>query len=191
MHYRREQLAMPTRGHWHGRFVGVALFLLAGIGAARIISTYHVFSQTSDEPAHVVTGMEWLERETYTFEPLHPPLARVAVALGPYLSRLGLTAQEDIWKNADIIVAGDSFVESVTTPTAQLTTSLLANLQGNVVANLGQYGYGPLEEMAVSKRYGLPLRPRTVFWMFFEGNDLKYVILYNYVTDERGKPPNP
>src|SRR5262245_45847383 len=34
--------------------------------------------------------MEWLERGTYTFEPQHPPLARIAVALGPFLSRVRL-----------------------------------------------------------------------------------------------------
>ena len=30
--------------------------------------------------------MEWLAKGIYTWEPQHPPLARVAVALGPYLS---------------------------------------------------------------------------------------------------------
>lgn len=79
----------------------LALLLLAGIGAARIISTYHIFSQTSDEPAHLVTGMEWLERGTYTFEPLHPPLARVAVALGPYLAGIRLTGAKDMWEEGN------------------------------------------------------------------------------------------
>src|SRR5690242_6750992 len=32
--------------------------------------------------------MEWLEKGAYTYELQHPPLARVAVALGPYLSGL-------------------------------------------------------------------------------------------------------
>jgi len=94
-------------------------------------------------------------------------------------------------KNADIVVIGDSFVESTITPTAQLTTSLLANLQGKVVANLAQYGYGPLEELAVLKRYGLPLQPRTVVWMFSEASDLKDVIHYEHVIAERRKPPRP
>jgi putative hemolysin len=79
---------------------------------------------------------------------------------------------------ADTIVLGDSMVEAISVPDAQLMTSLLARLQGRVVANLGQYGYGPLEEQVVLKRYGLPLRPRTVLWMFYEGNDLRDVIRY-------------
>jgi Dolichyl-phosphate-mannose-protein mannosyltransferase len=82
---------------WRNLLMGLALFLLAGIGVARVASTYHVFSQTTDEPAHLVTGMEWLQRGTYTLEPLHPPLARVAVALGPYLSGLRLTGNQNLW----------------------------------------------------------------------------------------------
>ena len=82
---------------WHNLLMGLALFLLAGIGCARIVSTYHVFNQTTDEPAHLATGMEWLERGTYTLEPLHPPLARVAVAIGPYLSGLRLTGHDNLW----------------------------------------------------------------------------------------------
>ncbi len=71
--------------------------LLALIAVARIVSTYHVFSQTTDEPDHVAPGMEWLQYGTYTFEPLHPPLARVAVALGPYLAGLRLKDHGNLW----------------------------------------------------------------------------------------------
>jgi len=81
---------------------------------------------------------------------------------------------------ADTIVVGDSFVEGLTVPTAELTTSRLAHLRSEVVANLGQSAYGPLEEFVVLKRYGLPLRPRTVVWMFFEGNDLGDVLAYRH-----------
>jgi hypothetical protein len=81
-------------------------------------------------------------------------------------------------KKAEMIVIGDSFVEGLTVPTAQLTTSLLEQLQSKVVANLGQSAYGPQQELVVLKRYGLPLQPHTVIWMFFEGNDLEDVITY-------------
>jgi len=89
----------------------------------------------------------------------------------------GFRNQTDL-KSADIVVIGDSFVEGLTVSDAQLVTSLLAHLQGKVVANLGQSTYGPQQELIVLKRYGLPLRPRTVVWMFFEGNDLADVITY-------------
>jgi hypothetical protein len=68
--------------------------LLWVIAAARIISTYGVFSQTFDEPAHIAAGMEWLDKGTFTAEPLHPPLARVAVALGPFLTGARSTGYE-------------------------------------------------------------------------------------------------
>ena len=101
----------------------------------------------------------------------------------------GFRNEQDL-HSADMVVIGDSFVEDITIPTADLTSSLLAHFQSGVVANLGQYGYGPLEEFAVLKRYGLPLRPRVVIWMFFEGNDLKDVIHHRQVTAEEHKPPS-
>jgi hypothetical protein len=97
-------LNLPVSANWRGWFVRIAVLLLAGIGAARIVSTYSVFSQTTDEPAHLATGMEWLDRGTYTFEPLHPPLARVAVALGPYLSGLRLTGENHMWEQGNAIL---------------------------------------------------------------------------------------
>lgn len=62
--------------------------LLAVVAAARIVSTYRVFSATSDEPTHLAAGMAWLDRGPYTFDAMNPPLARVAVALGPYFAGL-------------------------------------------------------------------------------------------------------
>ena len=61
----------------------VLAFLL--IATVRIATTYTVFNHTADEPAHVACGMEWLAQGQYRWEPQHPPLARVAAALGPYL----------------------------------------------------------------------------------------------------------
>ena len=59
--------------------IGIILF-----GVVRIVGTYRVFNHITDEPSHVGGGLEWLSRGTYTFEQQHPPLARIAVALGPY-----------------------------------------------------------------------------------------------------------
>jgi hypothetical protein len=64
----------------------VAGALLVLIAVGRVASTYVVYSNTYDEPNHIAAGMEWLERGTFTFEPQHPPLGRVAAALGPYLA---------------------------------------------------------------------------------------------------------
>jgi Dolichyl-phosphate-mannose-protein mannosyltransferase len=114
IHERAKTLTRATSGHWRSWLVGSAFLLLAGIGVARIVLTYPIFSQTYDEPAHLATGMEWLERGTYTFEPLHPPLARVAVALAPYLSGLRLTGEKDMWVEGDeILLAHNRYVRNL------------------------------------------------------------------------------
>lgn len=65
------------------RYVALAAGLLATLA---IVSTYRVFNNMYDEPAHLAAGMEWLSRGTYTLEPQHPPVSRVASALLPYLN---------------------------------------------------------------------------------------------------------
>ncbi|MGP0075573.1 MAG: ArnT family glycosyltransferase [Bryobacteraceae bacterium] len=62
----------------------VFLFLVA-IASLRIVATYDVFNHTIDEPAHIACGMQWLTKGVYRYETQHPPLTRVAAALGPYL----------------------------------------------------------------------------------------------------------
>src|SRR5438270_10797597 len=80
--------AVPAAPSWfltlerRAAVVAIAAVLFATV---RIVATYPVFSHTTDEPAHIAAGMEWLQRGTYTWEPQHPPLARVAAARGPYL----------------------------------------------------------------------------------------------------------
>lgn len=100
--------------------------------------------------------------------------------------RNGFRNERDL-DRADVAVIGDSFAEGLTVTTAELVTSRLAALQGVVVANLGQSTYGPLQELIVLKRYALPLHPRAVVWMFFEGNDLQDVIAYQ---NAREHPPD-
>lgn len=80
---------------------------------------------------------------------------------------------------ADIAVLGDSFIEGLGVPTDRIVTAVLSRLQEKPVANFGQIGYGPQQELVALKRYALLLRPRVVVWAFFEGNDLKNVHSYN------------
>ena len=72
-------------------FISLAAILLVVAGVARIVATYPVFNQTSDEPFHVACGMEWLSQGKYEYEHQHPPLARIATALGPYLAGIRYT----------------------------------------------------------------------------------------------------
>ena len=62
----------------------MATALVASLATVAIVGTYPVFSQTWDEPATLATGMEWLSAGEYRYEAQHPPLARIASAIGPY-----------------------------------------------------------------------------------------------------------
>ena len=68
------------------RYAPVLFLVLVLIASARIVATYGIFNHTFDEPAHIACGMEWLDKGVYRWEPQHPPLARVAAALLPYLA---------------------------------------------------------------------------------------------------------
>ena len=79
---------------------------------------------------------------------------------------------------APIITLGDSFLEAALVPQNALLTTQMSQLLQAEVANLGQSGYGPQQELIVLRRYGLPLQPKVVVWLFFEGNDLLDVPRY-------------
>jgi hypothetical protein len=82
---------------WIPKHSLAVFLLLVAIGSLRIVSTYDVFSHTADEPAHLAAGLEWLSKGVYRYEAQHPPLARVAVALGPYLAGLRTDDNPDMW----------------------------------------------------------------------------------------------
>ena len=63
--------------------------------------------------------MEWLDNGAYTCELVHPPLARVAVALGPYLSGLhwpGSPVTYEDWRGeGNVILSGHgNYVRNLT-----------------------------------------------------------------------------
>ena len=64
------------------RLAAIGIGLVAILG---VVSTYRVFNNMYDEPAHIAAGMEWLSRGSFTYDPQHPPLSRVASALLPWL----------------------------------------------------------------------------------------------------------
>jgi hypothetical protein len=83
--------------------LGVAL--LIGIGLLRIVTTYHVFNHTIDEGAHLACGMQWLQDHVYTYETLHPPIARVSVALLPYLAGVRGPDDPSMWQEAVLVLS--------------------------------------------------------------------------------------
>ncbi len=66
-------------------FVALCVCLIA-IACTRVIFTYGALSLTNDEPFHLACGLEFLAKHSYQLETQHPPLARMMVALGPYLA---------------------------------------------------------------------------------------------------------
>jgi hypothetical protein len=80
--------------------------------------------------------------------------------------------------SADVVVLGDSFVEGTYVSDAEVLTSVIARRTDLVVANLGLSAYGPQQELAALRRYGLPLKPQAVILVFFEGNDLQDASAY-------------
>lgn len=93
-----------TAAAWVERHATLTLVILLAIASLRIAATYTVFNHTVDEPGHVACGMEWLDKGTYHYETQHPPLARVATAVGPYLAGLRSTGQDNRDMEGDIIV---------------------------------------------------------------------------------------
>jgi len=63
-----------------------AAVVLAGVAALRIFSSYADTAQAFDEPCHVAAAMELLDRHRYTLDPIHPPLARIAIGFPLYLA---------------------------------------------------------------------------------------------------------
>jgi 4-amino-4-deoxy-L-arabinose transferase-like glycosyltransferase len=74
-----------------------------------VVNSWTALSATFDEPYHIASGMEWLDKGTYTYEPQHPPLARVVIALGPYLKGLRSISLPDMLDegNAILYSSGD------------------------------------------------------------------------------------
>jgi 4-amino-4-deoxy-L-arabinose transferase-like glycosyltransferase len=89
--------------------------LFAVVAALRVADTWRRFSQTYDEPFHIVMGLEWLERGTYRLEVQHPPLARIFDAIGPFLAGRRLPPGNILVENAhtvqeagnDVLAQGD------------------------------------------------------------------------------------
>ena len=78
--------------------------LLASIGVARITANYRGIAQTSDETPNIACGMQYLDLGRYDYGAFHPPLARLAIAVGPYL--YGARAQKlpDRWKEGNAVL---------------------------------------------------------------------------------------
>ncbi len=74
------------------------LLALLTIFLGRIVSTYRVFNDTTDENTHIRAGVEILQKGSYTVDPQHPPIPRIFLgALPYYVAKLNLGEHNLLW----------------------------------------------------------------------------------------------
>ena len=82
----------------------LVLVLLIGIGLLRIVSTYHVFNATIDEGAHLACGIQWYQG-SYTYDQKHTPIARISIALLPYLAGVRGQGDPSFWEEGVLVLS--------------------------------------------------------------------------------------
>lgn len=85
--------------------------------------------------------------------------------------RHGFRNPPEAWQGpVDLALVGDSFVHG---DCVDSDDTIAGRLRRHTrVLNLGVAGFGPLSMLAAIKEYLPALKPRTVVWFFFEGNDI-------------------
>jgi len=73
----------------------------------------------------------------------------------------------------DLITLGDSFTEGSGVSDDQHWPHILSQKTGLTVCNLAMSGGSPLSYLETLKKYALPLSPKTVICMLYEGNDFR------------------
>lgn len=102
-----------------------------------------------------------------------------------FLNPYGLISK----KNLEILIIGDSFAEGSCVNQKNTIASKLRE-KGISAITLGKSGNGPLLELASLIEYGKYLKPKSVFWLFYQ-NDIENLmieknskILNNYLIDD-------
>lgn len=90
-------------------------------------------------------------------------------------------------KQADILVAGDSFTFCTAVSAGDTATHKIEGLSGRSVYNLGIRGTGPYEYLQMFKRYAPTFKPKVAVMNIYEGNDLRDVLIYNRFVESGGK----
>ena len=70
-----------------------------------------------------------------------------------------------------IAIVGDSFAHGFCRPEGESVAGQL-RMRGIRVSNLGLTGAGPLAELGVIREFLPAQKPKRVYWLFYEGNDL-------------------
>lgn len=87
-------------------WIRASLALLILVAALLSASTWLVYSHTAEEPRHLAAGLDLLDRGRYEYDTEHPPIARVMIALGPWLAgahSYGTPAPDGLQEGLDIL----------------------------------------------------------------------------------------
>jgi len=95
-------------------------------------------------------------------------------------------------ENTNILLVGDSFTHGNCVHRTENIAGQLQAMSGMKAINVGIQGNGPLKELASLKEYGEPLKPKYIFWLYYEENDLSELasekrspMLLKYLLDDR------
>ncbi len=85
----------------------------------------------------------------------------------------GFNNPAGLWppQSVDLLLIGDSFCHGGCVPPGDDVGGRLREAVPRVL-NLGMSAEGPLLELATLREYGPAIKPGTVLWLYFEGNDL-------------------
>ena len=89
--------------------------------------------------------------------------------------RYGFNNPDDsLWDNKkiDILLVGDSFTQGVAMQDGEDIAGRIREKTNSSVINLGNSGNGPLLELATLMEYSDIVKPKSIFWIYYEGNDL-------------------
>jgi hypothetical protein len=95
-----------------GRRWVILLTLLIVFTAARVATTYRVFSQTNDEPFHLAAGYDFVLTGRQTSDPQHPPLARVFFAL-PFLNTPPPATTDGLARGNELLLRNDRYTQNL------------------------------------------------------------------------------
>ena len=88
--------------------------------------------------------------------------------------KYGFKNKNEIYsKNIDIMILGDSFTEGVAFNNSEDIAGKIMMKSNYNVGNFGVNGTGPFISLAITKEYASKFKPKNVFYLFYEGNDLR------------------
>ena len=88
--------------------------------------------------------------------------------------KYGFKNRNEIYnKEIDIMILGDSFTEGLPFNNSDDIAGKIKIKSSYNAANFGVNGTGPFISLAITKEYASRLKPKNVFYLFYEGNDLR------------------